>query len=250
MDRGCNFLSMAKLVSTRVLVAFLLITGACVDAKARFDDFGGRVNDAAPPADNPLVSEVADITGEFLLSLNALGSGAYIHYIAGATLNENDTGYAVDLEFRPLNYQTMELVPEVAPTTWSGLAVESATATFVIPLDGLLIPNSANPLINGDVTVNGEISATIRSTRFWCGTVTGQVVETGTMLNGSTFGAQRITPGTVGDALPPPAGSCNDEPMEADAGVPDAMPDAGEPDAGPDAGEPDAGPDAGEPDAA
>jgi hypothetical protein len=238
---------MVKLVSTRVLIAFLLVTGACVDAKARFDDFGGRVNDAAPPPDNPMVSEVADITGEFMLSLDALGSGAYIHYIASATLNENDTGYTVDLEFRPVDYQTLELVPDTSPATWSGLVVDPATAAFVIPLDGLIIPNTANPLLNGDATVNGEISATIRSTAFWCGSVTGQVVETGTMLNGSTFGAQRITAGTVGAALPAPAGSCNAEPMEADAGVPDAMPDAAEPDAAmPDAAEPDAA----EPDAA
>jgi hypothetical protein len=133
--------------------------------------------------------------------------------------------------------------------------VDGATAAFVLPLDALLIPDSANPLLPGDVTVNGEISATIRNTSFWCGSVTGQVMETGTMLNGSTFGAQRITAGTVGTALPAPAGSCDDEPMEADAGVPDAMPDAGEPDAMPDAmpdaSEPDASePDASEPDAA
>lgn len=239
---------MVKLVSTHVFMAFLLATSACVDAKARLDDFGNRVIDAAPEADNPLVAEIGNINGQFLLSLNALGSGSYINYIGDVTLNENSGAYTVDISLSPLDYTTLELVPAVSPDAWQGLAVDGATAAFDIPLNATIIPNSANPIINGDVTVNGAIHAVIRSGDFWCGTVTGQVMETGSMLDGSTFGAQRIENGTIGAALPPAAGSCADEPMEPDAGVPDAGLDAGV-DAGDDAGVPDAGVDADVPDA-
>jgi hypothetical protein len=48
-------------------------------------------------------------------------------------------------------------------------------------------------------------------------------------LDGSTFGALRIVPGTIGAALPDPVVVCP-APVDVDAGVPDAgTPDGGSP---------------------
>lgn len=240
---GCNFSSMVRAVSTHVVLAFFLLSGACVDPKKRFDEFGGRVVDASPRADAP-PQQIQDITGQFLLAIDPkpINPGKYVRYIADATLQEENGDFTVNIELRPIDFETLQLVPDVAPNTWTGVAIDATTATFTLPLVDAVIPGRANAIIPGlDVSVNGELSGATRSADFWCGGVAGQT-NLGTQLDGSTFGAQRITPGTIGDALPPPIGECDANPGEVDAGVPDAAPpDASPPDASPpDASPPDA----------
>ena len=55
-------------------LALLLVvgTGGCVDTQGRYDDFINRIPDAAEVPDAPILVEVPDINGRFLLSLSPI----------------------------------------------------------------------------------------------------------------------------------------------------------------------------------
>lgn len=229
---------MVRYLSTALAVALLASTLSCVDARGRLDEFANRVIDggASTIIDAPPVAEVADINGQFLLTIDPvpIAPGKHIRYIADVTMTRANGDISMNMEMRAVDFQTLELVdPPVEPETWQDVVVNPNTGELELVLDATLIPGKANAAVPGlDVTVTGAMRATIRSADLWCGTVSGQT-NLGTSLAGSTFGAIRIEPGTLGANLPDPVPACPSG-EAPDAGVPDAgAPDAALPDAAP-----------------
>lgn len=251
---------MVRSLSTWLAAIVIASVGGCVDSKSRFDEFGERVIDAGNngAVDARRVDGVPDITGQFLLTIVPvpINPDSNISYIADVVMNQDGDAISLDLEMRALNFRTMEPVNPDAPDVWNAVEVNKNTAEFALELAGTTIPGSANSAVPGlAVMVTGGMALTIQTPEVWCGTLTGRT-QLGTSLNGSTIGAIRIEPGTLGDALPDPVRACPST-GEVDAGVPDATPAdaAPEPDAAPEldaAPEPDAAPelDAAPPDGA
>lgn len=249
---------MVRSLSTWLAAIIILSVGACADPKGRFDDFGNRVIDAGGGGtiDARPVDEVPDISGQFLLTIVPvpIEPDANIHYIADVTMTQDSGDIRVDLEMRALDFETLELLDPDSPDTWEGIPVNGGTGELDIELAATLIPGRANAAIPGlPVAVTGNIHAVIQSADTWCGDVTG-TTQFGSSLDGSTMGAIRIEPGTLGMDLPAPVRACPGSGGDVDAGVPDAGPidaapaDAAPADAAPDAAPVDAAPAA--PDAA
>ena len=220
---------MVRTLSTALATALLASTLSCVDARGRLDEFANRVIDAGATTmiDAPAVAEVADISGQFLLTLDPvpISPGKYIRYIADVTMTQANGDISMDLELRALDFQTLELVEPVMPETFQDVAVNPDTGEIELALEGTRIPGAANAAVPGvEVTVTGTMRATIQSADLWCGTVSGQT-NLGTSLEGTTMGAIRIEPGTLGTDLPDPVPACPSG-ESPDAGVPAAS-DAG-----------------------
>jgi hypothetical protein len=245
---------MVRSLSTWLAVILISSVGACADAKGRFDDFGNRVIDAGTGGaiDARRVDGVPDINGQFLMTIVPvpISPDSNISYIADVVMTDADGEIRLDVELRALDFRTMEPVNPDAPDVWEGVLVNRNTAEFDLPLEGTTIPGRANSAVPGlAVTVTGNIHAVILSRDVWCGTLTGRT-QLGSSLNGSTVGAIRIEPGTLGEDLPPPVRECPAV-DEVDAGVPDAgiIADAAPDDAAPDDAAPDdAAPDDAAPD--
>jgi hypothetical protein len=146
----------------------------------------------------------------------------------------SDTSGQFDQSAQPLHKSTRE--PTGDPIVTEDIGVNQA-GEFAMPVQGT-VDGTANPITSNDLVVDIVMHGIIQSTDVWCGTITGMVTNLDLVLDGSTFAAIRIEPGTAAADLPAPVSICP-EVNPADAGVPDAMPDAM-----PDAGDPDAMPDA------
>ncbi|MCG8418397.1 MAG: hypothetical protein MJE77_10685 [Proteobacteria bacterium] len=213
-----------RLVFTSIVVLTISVSIACVDPKKRVDEFGKRLVDAAPTC-SVETGQIANLTGQFYVAINPISiqPGALIRYIADTTFKQTGNSFALDISIRPLDFETLELVPDATPTSWRDLPVDNEKAEFSAPLDGAVIPARANAAVPGLETtiVSGKIDGRILNANLWCGTITG-MTNLGRQLDGSTVGAIRITAGTIGAALPPPVAECRCASDVADAGLPDA----------------------------
>jgi hypothetical protein len=236
-----------------IALSSLLALGAaaCVDPKKTFDDFGGRVLDAAPVPDAMEGGGgVFDVTGPFLLSIATTAPVPVnpIRFLVNATFTEEGDGGTVDLTIQPLAATPCgeatggELVGEEVPIDD---IVVAADGTFEVTLTAAVIDGAANPLLCGTpITADITLAGTIVSEDSICGAVSGMVTAPLSGALVGSFGAVGLDePVTVGDAnLPEAQTGCQGGGGEPDAG-PDDEPDAGVPDAGtdePDAGEADA----------
>lgn len=190
-----------RAVLRMVAVATTVLGGACVDARQAFDDYGQRLPDAAPPVDAPIVSTLPDVTGEFY-GVAAPPTGAdqrLFHFritYAFRAVTEN-TG-KLDFSAQALDYTSFQPVGD--PFVSTDLDVRS-DATVDIPMVGLL-DHAANSVSGTDAQVNAVVHAQLVSADFICGTLTG--IAGPLDLQGTTFGAQRIT----GPTLPTPIYAC------------------------------------------
>jgi hypothetical protein len=221
-----NRLSTVSALSLTVGCTSILV-GGCVDARGQFDDFSARVVDAAPQIDAPPIDQLPDATGQYLMGLLTLGKTT--RFIADITLTKHDDGMTGDIvvTMRSLTIESGQLtnadpVTGVCPPPQGGDPIPScpvdATGAFN-PHFALVLPAAANPITHSTINLLADQHGQLRSNDFFCGTVTGTVVETGTPLDGTTFGAIRIPEGTLGDALPEVIVDCDHEPSSVDAGV-------------------------------
>jgi hypothetical protein len=107
-----------------------------------------------------------------------------------------------------LNVDTHQVSTELpAPQFMSNDMHVALDGSFTAPLHGSL-PGDSNPIVKGNVatTNDGEQHGAIISTDLICGTLTGSAGPL--PLDGSTFAAIRIAPGTIGDQLPTPVTGC------------------------------------------
>lgn len=213
------------------MIATLLLASSCVSAKKVFDDFDDRVGTRdGGGSDGAELSEIPDISGEFFLVIDPvpISPGNLLRFIATVELDlaaDNRTA-TMALTIQPIDVANGDLVGQ--PIPFQGIAINRA-GRFTVPLEteNDAIPGEANPVTGSDIGVDGELAGELRegNADLFCGTASGNVVPTGTAIDGSTFGAIRITPGTVGNAnLPEPVAACPVDEIP-DAGV-DAPVDA------------------------
>jgi len=222
------------------LASTLLLAGivgssavGCPDPDGRFDDFEDRVPDAAvvETIDAMPLDMLPDVTGQFYVAFNpSVAPDLVIHFIVDYTLTKNGDGTGtIDMSTTALDAMTR--MP-VGPTSMLNDIAVSTAGEFAPTYDNLLLPATANPLTGAELLLDLNLSAKILDADSTCG-VAGAgstVVVPAVPLVGSTFGGQRITPGTLGAALPVPITHCPTE--MPDGGLPDAAPS---PDAGADA---------------
>lgn len=221
-----NTLSTFLWFSLSVSVAAIAGTG-CVDAKGSFDDFEGRVIDAANnTVDAPMVDMIPDVSGTFLWGLAPdFAPAATIRLIGTHTLTQNGDGTAtLSVILQPVGVLggANDGLPVGNALTVDNIAVDN-TASFSFALTGNL-PGTANPVSGTDLALDLTVDGNIRDMDTMCGLVNGSAGVA--PLNNSTFGSMRITAGTMGNALPTALVTCPASP--ADAG----MSDAGAADAG------------------
>lgn len=218
-------------------LVFVALTG-CVDSNKRFDEFLDRAGagggatpeldaagppdapviagDASPPADGmpaadgPTPSNVPDISGMFYIAAAAvINPDTPLEFLSRTRLTPNPDGRTAELEIsvhplRVADRMPSELASEIVRTT-----TVSADLTFEVDFGVIMFPGETNPITGGDITASIIMQGRILSRDFVCGPVDGQVMmPTMFDLDGSTFAAQRIAPGTVGAALPPPIAAC------------------------------------------
>ena len=195
-------------------VTLAVALGACVDAHQRFDDFTERVVDAqANQIDGS--GGLFEIDGEFLLAIvPSIDVNSTLRFAVTSEITIDGTSGTLSLSFQPLAVDECPTPPgnggtEVGdPIVASDLAVDEGGA-FELTTDGVMLPAKANDVTCSDIVANLTLNGLIKSENLFCGDVSGQVVTTGSNLEGSTFGAIRIEPGTRGDAnLPEPVKAC------------------------------------------
>ncbi len=214
-----------------MLIASLVPAAACVDAKARFDEYDQRIPTDATPIDSvdaPVIDMIPNIDGTWLLAINpssSIGRGLLIQQTVIWDITSTGAAGTLDGSYQPLvtfgiPEDSAGRVPVgpmpppfvLMPLVANDVAVDN-TASFSANLIGTL-PGPANTLSGTEYSVNIVLAGTIRSTTLVCGTVSGSV---GPIPNiaGSTFVA--IPSGTP---LPAPLAECPT--LGADAG-PDAL---------------------------
>lgn len=212
----------------------MLITGlvplvACVDAKARFDQFGERIPIDATPidaVDAPMVDMIPNIDGMWLVAVDPkpISAGSFIQITATWDITSTGSSGTLDGSYQPLT--TFGLPPDspnrvpvgpgatpavLVPLIANDVAVDN-TASFAANLVGTL-PGPSNTVSGTEFPVDITLHATIRSTTLVCGTVTGMVGPLG--VAGSTFAAI-----PAGSPLPFPLAECPASGLDAGVDAP------------------------------
>ncbi len=201
---GCAVLSGA--------VTLALLLGACVDAHGRFDDFTERVVDAQT---NRIDGSggLFEIDGEFLLTiLPGFDPNHFLRFAVTSDITIDGTSGTLSLTVQPL---AAERCDEGNGGNEVGDPIEAADlpvdegGSFELTHDGVMVTMLANDVSCSDIVANLVLNGLIKDEDTFCGDVSGRVLTTGSNLDGSTFGAIRIDPGTRGDAnLPEPLKAC------------------------------------------
>lgn len=195
-----------------VAVTLAISLGACVDAHSRFDEFTERVVDAqANRIDGS--GALAEIDGEFLLTIQpGFDPNHSLRFAVTSEITIDGTSGTLNLNVQPLAADRCDEGNggnEVGdPIEANDLAVDE-NGSFAFTHDGVMVTSLANDVTCSDIVANLELNGLIKTENLFCGDVSGMVLTTGSNLEGSTFGAIRIEPGTRGDAnLPEPVKAC------------------------------------------
>lgn len=200
---------MLKTLSTVLLATSV---AACVDARKSFDDYSSSVVDSnTSMPDHPVVDQIPDATGHFLLSVHVAAAGPTskpILFVADymVTVNSDGTG-KLAYAGSALNVDTHQLATDAPPPPQFSDKdmIVGHDGTFVNALTGTL-PGDANPVSKGTpVDAVAEMHGVIMTKDLICGTLTGTALVD---LSGSTFAAIRIPDGQLGNALPTPVTAC------------------------------------------
>ena len=185
--------------------------GACVDAKARFDEFGDRVPIVdASTVDRPNL-DIADVNGTFYLALRAVNFNNTIHLGATFTLTVDGPTGTIAATYQPLS-SFNEDPPQrrvVGGLLNSAAVAVDETASFAAPVVGTIV-GEANPISGSPLGSQVTLRGTILSADLVCGTVTGTVClgmdapcDPGVSVEPATFAAVRVPSFTELPALPP-----------------------------------------------
>lgn len=205
---------MLNSVSTRPVRAVLFAAAvlpviACVDPKGRFDEYDERLPHIdASTIDSPMVDEIPNIDGDWLLALDpaiAMGSFVQIKVTWDVTATA-DTG-VLDGSYQPLvtwgNTPPVDApgrVPVGAALVANDVPVDN-TASFSAHLVGIL-PGNANPISGTMYDIDVTLTGTIQSENVVCGTSAGSVG--GVVDAAGTWAAVRYT----GTDAPVPIARC------------------------------------------
>jgi hypothetical protein len=180
-------------------------------AYVSFDDAPAACVHPAPkqpcePPPLPPSTQVFDVSGQHLLTLApVIWPSESVPFRADVLVH----GQTLDLTLQPLDAVTLEPVGSAWEVTDVAIA---ADGSFTADLGSHLLPPESYPLLDDPILTVNEFMLTGKtvSTDAFCGSVSGYaqlfggLVSDQVQLEGSTFGATRISGGTLPDAV----GSC------------------------------------------
>jgi hypothetical protein len=188
--------------------------GGCVDPAKRFDDFDRRVIDADVSG---VQCEGArrDVTGEFLTTISpGFSPDSLLQFIGTVDMAIEGDAATASFSFQPLRTATcdppagQERQPIGDPLEVDDVDIDGNGA-FTFTFEGAIVPGEANSVSCSGILADITLSGIIQSPDLWCGDASGMVMQpTPANLEGSTFGAVRVDPGTLGDELPEPLPAC------------------------------------------
>lgn len=187
------------------------ILGGCIDARDRFEDFLGRIPDAAAidRIDAAPLAQLPDVTGTFLAALSTPAAPDLpTQYLIVATLTDHGDGTGtLATRMQALSVEGRQPVGE---ETVGQPVLVNVAGEFSVRFPELVTPGEANPVGGIEVTADVTFAGRIRSADRFCGDVpAGTIVKPFHYdLTGSTWSAIRVPDGAVGDALPPPETAC------------------------------------------
>jgi hypothetical protein len=204
------------------LLAGALALGACTpDPDKSYDDFLDRIADASMRPDAPILAQIPDITGRFLVGMaGSPQPDTPFHFISVNVMTDNGDGTAtLQMTLTPLTIAERTLVGD--PYAFPATQV-SMTGEFVGEVTKAVIPAPADPILGADLTIEPfTATGTIVSEDVFCGDAAGWLTSPLSRdLAGSTFGAIRVSETAIGDELPTVEPRCPTG--NPDAGVPDA----------------------------
>ena len=194
-------------------VTLAMALGACVDPAKRFDEFNERVLDASA---NHIDGSggLFEIDGEFLLALvPAFAPNNSLRFVVTSDITVDGTSGSLTLSFQPLAVEHCDAGNggnEVGDPLTGDPTEVNQDGGFVLSHDNAMVVDTANDVTCTPIRADLVLTGQIRSADMFCGDLTGHVYEPlPNELDGSTFGAIRIEPGTRGDAnLPEPLKAC------------------------------------------
>jgi len=209
--------------SVVVLLGCGLSSFGCAKPDEQFNKFDERVLDAGKRdiASGCNGGAIPDVNGEFYFSLSpVVAQESFLELIATTELDLTVDPAQLTLTLQPLCSQADQCTvgqPVGATSVIPDITVDSE-CSFTVDIPSIIIPGGANTLSGAEIDGNLELIGNLQSDDFYCGVVNGIATVGGAPIpiDNSTFGAVRITPGTLGDALPTAIAIC-----------PDATPDAG-----------------------
>src|SRR5262249_42379631 len=197
-----------------VPVLLVVLFGACVDPEQRFNDYASRIVDArvVVQPDVPPFETIPDVSGTFLTGLTAdilAGGPRPIPFLSTQTVDKRSGKYMLTLSLQPLDKTTR--LPVGSPIGYAPVEV-AANGSFNASVASLTIPAAANTLAPIDIVADSiVIHGQILTANAHCGTLDGNVTSPaiGSLAaQHTTYGAIRVAPGTMGNALPPPPKNC------------------------------------------
>jgi hypothetical protein len=210
---------MGSRIFGRRFFALVLLAAAplgCVDPGKRFDDFDRRVIDA-DLGGVQCEGALRNISGEFFTSISiSFAPEDVLEFVSTVDMTSEGGAGTASFSIQPLVTADPQCeapeedirTPVGDPLVAEDVAVDGAGA-FEIEFEGATVPGLANPISCGDILADITLTGIIRSPDQWCGAASGMVMlPIQATLEGSTFGAVRVDPGTEGADLPDPQPAC------------------------------------------
>ncbi len=154
-----------------------------------------------------------DSTGEFLLSVApSIAPTALLQFIATVAIDSSSAPNAIAMTLQPLCTQAQQCSlgqPVGSPYVLAGSTI-TAQCYFAMNITAMSIPGGANTISGSPFIANLSMAGDLQFPEFYCGTMDGTVSVGGTqvVIDGSTFAAIGIAPGTLGSNLPTPVATC------------------------------------------
>lgn len=198
-------------LSLAALLALPLL-GGCPHPSQTFDDFVERYPEAKIVDMAQAPSSAFDVGGPFLLSLSTvIDPGKPLVFLMTNTFTANADGTAsIDMSIQPLtvtdvdNNKKPDRKPSGNPIIAKGVAVDK-TGNFSVDLGVQTVAGDTNPISGSDITSSLKLVGSIRSKDRMCGSLEGMLMKPFPAdIKGSTFGAVRVDPAMMGEALPAP----------------------------------------------
>lgn len=206
------------------LVPLMLATACGPDAEGKFGDFVEQTRESDGATSMPMTSAPlttgdestgaptttgdtdggppADISGDFLLAVSTtVDKSKPLQFIATNTVVMNMDGtQTLGVCLQPLTLEqgkvTVPRQPVGDPLCFADLPI--VDTQFTIDAGTVMVTGMANPITGANIVASLKMAGTVASADFFCGTVTGEVMEPPIgSIEGSTFAAVRLTDKTV-----------------------------------------------------
>jgi len=171
-------------------------TGGSVGSVGSTTDEPGPTTGATGSEPTTGAPELFGITGEFLLAVGmSLDRDKPLQFIASSVVTMTDGAPQLSICLQPLSLAqgkvTTPREPVGDPLCFEGLAI--VDGEFTIDMGVVMVTGMANPITGADIVASMIMAATIESDDFYCGAVTGEVLEPPVGdITGSTFAAVRL----------------------------------------------------------